>query len=45
MPVLWIVEIYKNMTTKVQPLGTIKASQVVILNKDMQLLLNENWYK
>ena len=26
-------------------LGTIKASQVVVLNEDMQLLLNENSYK
>jgi len=24
------------------PLGTIKASQVVVLNEDMKLLLNEN---
>ena len=27
------------------PLGTIKASQVVVLTEDMQLLLNENSYK
>jgi len=29
----------------VYPLGTIKASQIVVLNEDMLLLLNKNSYK
>jgi len=29
----------------VYPLGTIKASQAVVLNEDIELLINENSYK
>ena len=33
------------MCTCIVSLGTIKASQAVVLNEDMQLLHNENSYK
>ena len=39
------VNIYQPSLRQPNSLGTIKASQVVVLNEDMQLLINENSYK
>ena len=42
----WRLKItHTKFFNKTFTLGTIKASQVVVLNEDMKLLLNENLWK